>query len=419
MTQRDAVIFVNTRRTALEVQICFYAAARLGLDVVLLADAPIALAPGLVDEVVIVDTYDRVATVAAARAVALRRSVTGVVTWGDRDVENVASIAEDLGLPGHPPAAAAAARNKHIARVLLEKAAPYLVPRFHHIRDAADLGPAMDQVGFPAILKPAGASGSKGIFRVEDASQLSVAFDRLMEFTRPEQDPIFRYYPQELILEERLGGSEHSVQGIVVDGRVICWGVTDKWVTTPFCLQYLQVYPSALPVATLDRVLTAANDAITALGLDRGAIAMDLRCLPDGSVKVIEVNARCGGNFIASHLIPLSQGYDILGAALQVATGADPEPMPAATGVVAGSIQVITKQEGWFTGFDSLGTALAVPGVDHFTYEIPPGTEVRQPPDDFVTPILATFIGRALDQQALTRLLRDVAERCHPVIQQD
>lgn len=418
MTPRDAVIFVNTRRTTLEAQACFFAASRLGLDVVLLSDSPVALAENAAAEVVRVDTYDAAATLAAARDVARRRSVAGVVAWADRDIETVATVAEGLGLPGHSPTAAAAARNKHTARVMLDKTCPWLIPRFHPVQSVAALAPASNQVGFPAILKPAGASSSKGIFEVHDAGELSAAFDRLMDYTRAEIDPIFRFYPRELILEERLGGSEHSLQGIVVDGRVVRAGVTDKWVTNPFCLEYLQVYPSQSAPALLDRAHAAADEVVSALGLERGAIAMDFRCLPDGTVKVVELNARAGGNFIASHLIPLSQGYDFLGETLRVLTGADePRPMPAPTGVVAGSIQVITENTGRFVGFADLGAALAVPGIEHFTYEIPPGTRVRQPPDDFVEPVLGTFIGRAFDHPGLIRLLRRAADASGPVIE--
>ncbi|HKR48897.1 MAG TPA: ATP-grasp domain-containing protein [Pseudonocardiaceae bacterium] len=418
MAQRDAVIFVNTRRTTLEAQACFFAANRIGLDVVLLADKPIPLPPGVAAEVVLADTYDGPAALVAAREVARRRPVAGVVTWGDRDVETVAYLAEGLGLPGNSPAAAAAARNKHTARTLLEKAAPHAIPRFYHVRSPADLAPAAEHVGFPAILKPTGASSSKGIFEVDDAGQLSVAFDRLMHFTRAGVDPIFQYYPQDLILEERLDGTEHSIEGIVVDGRVVSAGVTDKWTAAPFYLEYLQIHPSALPPAALDRACVIADEVVGALGLDCGAIHLEFRHLPDGAVKILEMNARTGGNFITSHLIPLSREYDFLGETLRVTTGAaDPRPMPDPTGVVAGSIQVITKETGRFAGFADLGAALTVPGIEHFTYEIPPGTEVRQPPDEFITPILATFIGRALDQPNLIRLLEEAADACWPLVE--
>lgn len=418
MAQRDAVIFVNTRRTTLEAQACFFAASRVGLDVVLLADKPVSLPPGVAAEVMLVDTYDGSATLAAAREVAHRRPVVGVVTWGDRDVETVACLAEGLGLPGNSPVAAAAARNKHTARTLLEQAAPHVIPRFHHVRSRPDVAPAVEHVGFPAILKPSGASSSKGIFEVRDAEQLSAAFDRLMDYTQAEIDPIFRYYPQDLILEECLGGTEHSVEGIVVDGRVVCTGVTDKWTMAPFYLEYLQVYPSALPPAALDRARAVTDDVVSALGLNRGAVHLELRHLADGTMKVLEMNARTGGNFITSHLIPLSQGYDFLGETLRVMIGAnDPRPMPDPNGVVAGSIQLITKETGRFVGFHDLGAALAVPGIEHFTYEIPPGTEVRQPPEEFIAPILATFIGRALDQPNLIRLLREATTVCQPLIE--
>ncbi|WP_239308958.1 ATP-grasp domain-containing protein [Frankia sp. Cj3] len=418
MSQRDAILFVNTRRTTLEAQPCFFAANSLGFDVVLLADHPIPLVPGLAADTVITDTYDHDAALAAAKAVAARRSVVGVLTWGDRDVETVAHIAQGLGLPGNSTEAAAAARNKYQARELLKDTAPHLIPRFHRVRSSADLASAVKEVGFPAILKPTGASSSKGIFQVDDQATLTAAFNRLMEFTQKATDPIFRYYPQELLLEEQLGGTEHSVEGIVVDGRVPVASVTDKWTLSPFYLEYLQIHPSQLDPSTLAQVELMASEVVRALGLKSGAIHLEFRHLPDGALKVLEMNARTGGNFITSHLIPLSWGYDFLGEVIRVSAGArEAQPMPGANKSFAGSIQIISRQAGRFVGFGDLGGALATPGIEHFTYEISPGTEVKQPPDDFVTPILGSFIGRATDPHELRDLLHRAAEKALPTVE--
>jgi biotin carboxylase len=416
VTRRDTVIFVNTRRTALEAQASLFAAARLGLEVVLFTDRRRALVERAAVETVYVDTYDTAATVDAAREVARRRRVVGVAGWNDRDVEPVAQIAAALGLPGNTVAAARASRNKYTARTMMP---PSVCPRFHRVRTESDLAPAARHVGFPAILKPAGAGSSRGIFEVADQARLRSAFEYLMAYTTAENDPIFRLYPGELVMEERISGTEHSLQGIVVDGELVFAGITDKWVTTPFCLEHLRVYPSALPEEALTAARATAAEVVTALDLRRGAIAMDYRRAEDGTVTVIELNPRPGGNFIASHLVPLSQGYDFLAETLKVLTGVDATPMPPACGIVAGSAQVITEATGRFTGYGGLADALAVPGIEHFTYETRLGSEVGQPPDSFLTSTLGSFIGRGFDQTSVVALLTEAVETCAPIVSAD
>lgn len=410
------VLFINTRPTPLEAYPCFYAARQLGLDVVLLADRPIDEFAEVAAEVAIVDTFDLDATVAAAAAVARRRSVVGAVTWADRDVEAVARITEILGLPGNPPAAAATARNKGRLREVLLAHAPDLVPAFHVVRTEEDLDAALRSVPMPAILKPTGASGSKGIFAVEDSASLRSAFAELMQFTRPEKDPIFCYYPGELVLEERVFGTEHSVEGIVQCGEIRTLTVTDKWVRMPFFLEHLQIQPSRLPSGTAVRVREAAARTVRLVGLRDGAFHLELKVTEEGQPVVLELNGRTGGGFITSHLIKTTTGYDFYREVLRGACALGevkdaPEPFCA-----AGSIQVITPAEGIFEGFSNLGQVLSIPGIIHFTYELPPGQRVAQPPASFTTPVLASFVAQAATPATVEKLLLHVDDTIAPVL---
>lgn len=404
---RGTVLFVNTRLTALEADPCFAAAAARGLRVVLLADRPSTAPPGLLAEHVTVDTYDVDACVAAAREVAARRGdVRGVVTWGDRDVVPAAAIAEDLGLPGPGLAAARTARDKHATRRALHAARPDLVPRFRPVTDEASLTAAVEHVGFPAVLKPTGASASRGIFAVDDAGQARDALAELSRFTRPESDPIFRQQAGALILEERLGGSEHSIEGIAVDGELVAAFVTDKWVREPFFLEYRQVAGSRLADGTRALLVDAARDVVRAVGFRTGAFHLEVRVEAEDRVRVLELNARTGGNYITSHLVPWSTGYGFLDNVLAAATGEAVapavDPVPA---LVAGSLQVIDERSGKLLGIDRVDAALSMPGVRAFTYEATPGTTVAQPPASYSTSIVASLLAVAGTAEHLVELL--------------
>ncbi|MGW1927347.1 hypothetical protein ACWCQ0_52840, partial [Streptomyces massasporeus] len=111
-----AVLFVNARRSPLEVNATALAAHRLGYDVIVLADRRPPFASELVAETRVVDTFDSAAARAAALDLTRRHDVHGVLTWGDRDVEFVAALAAELGLPGLPVEAARTVRNKYLTR---------------------------------------------------------------------------------------------------------------------------------------------------------------------------------------------------------------------------------------------------------------------------------------------------------------
>lgn len=415
-TAKRTVLFINTRFSGLETSPCFYAARQSGLDVVLVTDDSADQFSALSTETLRVDTFDVGATVSAARSLAARHDIRGVVAWTDRDVEVAAHVARALGVPGHSPEAAATVRNKGRLRAVLRQKEPDLTPAFAVIRDERDLSDALKSVALPAILKPVGASGSKGIYVVEDKNALRRAFGELMQYTRPDVDPIFRYYPSELILEEFLAGTEHSVEGIVQGGVLRSAIITDKWVRKPFFMEYLQIQPTRLASAVRRRVLDAARRAVAAAGLGDGAFHLEVMVCAEGRPVVLELNGRTGGGFITSHLVKLATGYDFVGQVLRAACGEGPVDAipPAFCG--SGSLQVITEQEGTFHGFSNLADVLSLPGVLHFTYELPPGSVVRQPPATFRTPILASFVAEGAGPAEVDDTLRRVNDMIEPVI---
>lgn len=409
-----AVLFVNTRRSPLEVNATALAAHRLGLDVVVLADRPTAFAPELVAETRIVDTFDAVAAREAALELARRHTIRGVITWGDRDVEFVAALAAELGLPGLPVDAARTVRNKYLTREALAGAGRAdLMPGYARVLDTDTLRSAADTIGFPAILKPTSASGSRGIHRVDDASALDVEYAQLSAFTRPERDPIFRARPGELIYEEYLGGTEHSVEGLVIDGEPHIVGITDKWVVPEYSIEYLQIHPSALPGGHQDAIRELTLETVRATGMRDCAFHLECRLLPDGTAKLLEVAGRIGGGYITSHLIPLATGIDFYAAAIAVATGAAPD-LGARTAFHAGSRQLLSPQAGAFAGFAGLNDVLELPGVEHVALDQALGTEVLLPPADYMRCVLGSVIARRGSHAAVRDVLEEAARLAAP-----
>src|SRR5438477_10432712 len=102
---------------------------------------------------------------------------------GDRPVVVAALAAEALGLPGHPPAAAAIARNKRLFRERL-RASGLPAPSFVVASVDAEPRALLREVTFPAVIKPAALSGSRGVMRVDHPAALRTAFARLQALLR-------------------------------------------------------------------------------------------------------------------------------------------------------------------------------------------------------------------------------------------
>jgi biotin carboxylase len=402
---RPVVLFVGLRKHPLEHRAAFEAAHRDGFRVVLLAARPPAGLPrALLADVRAVDPHDTGAFDAAVAAVAAAHPVAGVVTWSDAGVEPAARAARRLGLPGIDPAAARLARNKYLMRQALA-ARPHLIPRFARVRTWQDAVRSLAVVGLPAVLKPVAGSGSKGIFLLRDEKELRPAFDELVRLTGVDGDSIFRHDRGDLVLEELLHGSEHSVEGFVHRGEVTICGITDKTTTESFRLELAHLYPSALHGAARTAVQALTHEAVLALGFDDCAFHLECMYDPGAGARLVEVAARAGGDFIGSHLVGLATGVSFHENVIRVATGRAPR-LPAQPPLHAGLRKITAPRAGKLVRVDGLDAALGVAGVQHVVLDRAPGTTIQLPPAHFSSSLIGAVIATGDTADSVERSLR-------------
>ena len=411
---KPVVLFVNLRRAPQEARQILLAGRRLGYDIVLLTDNLPPHVAQLIAGSEVVDTYDFEKALAAARSLASRFRIEGVITWADRDVELVAHIGQMLGLRAPTPPAARRARNKFEMKQALDHI-PGLVPRHARVRTRQDLEAAIRQIGFPAVLKPVGASGSKGIFELHKQEDVEWAFGKLQEIARPEFDPIFRHYGNELILEEFVPGPEVSVEGWIFDGEVSVVGITDKWTTEPWHLELQHIHPSRLPVADREEIMSKTRLVVKTLGLDYCAFHLEGKLTPAG-FRLGEVAARVGGDYITSHLVTMSKGIDFFGELLRLVTGHRPSSEPKQTIGAAGVRFLLAETEGRFAGIHGIEKVLALRDVEHVFLETPPGGSVLLPPRGFLTARIAAVVARHPEYETVAATLEQAAKMCKVVV---
>lgn len=163
---------------------------------------------------------------------------------------------------------------------------------------------------FPYIVKPVDRSGSRGVQKIHNSYELPSAISMAIEES----------FVKKCIIEEYIEGVEVSVETISWQGEHYLLAITDKVTSgAPFFVELEHHQPSILEDVILNLLRTETFKALTALNIEYGAGHSEFRIRPDGRIFIIEVGARMGGDFIGSHLVKLSTGYDYLRGVLNIA----------------------------------------------------------------------------------------------------
>jgi biotin carboxylase len=171
---------------------------------------------------------------------------------------------------------------------------------------------------FPVIVKPVDRSGSRAVSKIESHSDLQKAIKTAIDES----------FSKQAIVEEFIEGQEVSVESISWKGKHYILAITDKSTTgTPNFVELAHHQPSNLSFEIQNKIKQQTILALNALEIHNGASHSEFKINNKGEVFVIEVGARMGGDFIGSHLVELSTGYDFLKAVINVSLNQFEEPI--------------------------------------------------------------------------------------------
>ncbi len=242
----------------------------------------------------------------------------GMTTYLDAGMVELACVADELGLPFHSPATAAALTDKARQRRALADAGLDMPP-CHLVRpdqSEPDLAAAEAEVGWPAVLKPRSAQGSRYIFLAHDAAELAEVLDTLGP-GRPEM--VLEGY---LTDDPARAGDPYagyvSVESVVADGVISHLALTGRFPPAGNFRETGFFIPAALDAASREAVLELATRAIDALGVRIGCLHTEVKFTPAGP-RIIEVNGRLGGG--VPEMLERAAGVGLLDLTLRVALG--------------------------------------------------------------------------------------------------
>lgn len=318
----------------------------MGLKVIALDMNPNAVGfsvPGVVKEVI--STIDVDAAVEAAQ----RHQIDGVMTLAtDMPMRTVAAVAKECGLVGVTEETAIKATDKSAMRAAL-KVAGVPIPNYYRVRNSEEYTIAVDSLEGPFMIKPADSSGSRGVLKVVDRENIDSAYEYSKQFSR---NGI-------VVIEECMIGPEVSVETIAIDGEVHVIQITDKMTTgSPHFVETGHTQPTRLYcVEEIKKIAVAANKAV---GIANGPSHTEIIVTEEGP-KIVEIGARLGGDCIATHLVPLSTGVNMVEACIRIALGEKPIITP--TLCCGSAIRYFKQHAGVVERIEGIEKAEAMPGV--------------------------------------------------------
>ena len=378
------------------------AARRLGVELVFATDRCHLIEDPWQDQAIPIRFYDEDASVEAILASATARPIDGLLVVGDRPTVIAARVAVRLGLPWHPPAAAAAARHKQLTRERLRDAG-LPVPPFFPVALVNAQSPIPNPSIYPCVIKPVALSGSRGVMRADDPEAFAAAFERLRALM---QQPDVRAERNDAhamaLVEGFIPGREFAAEGLMDHGALRVLAIFDKPdpLDGPFFEETVYLTPSSASAETQRAIVAGVAQAAQALGLRHGPIHAECRVNADG-VFVLEVAARPIGGLCARalrfgvrsrfsrsdrdspenrDLTPLEE------LLLRHALGEDPAPYQRED-TASGVMMIPIAKRGILRRVDGVDEARAVAGIDEI--------HITAKPDQLLVPLPegASYLG--------------------------
>lgn len=331
----------------------------------------------------------------------------GIIAVGDRPAVLAAHVAAAFGLPGNPPDAAEASRNKLATRLALD-AAGLPTPSFRAVPlSSVPVGPAR-AVSYPAVIKPLALSGSRGVMRVNDEEELVSGFARLQRLmqavdVRMERDTAH----EEAMVESFVPGKEFAVEGLLTGGVFHQLAIFDKPdpLDGPFFEETIYLTPTQESAEAELRIAGHVAAAAHAIGLRHGPVHAECRVNERG-VYVLEVAARPIGGLCSKALrfaAPDGSSASLEEVLLRHAVGEDVSGY-ARERRASGVMMIPIPRGGVYRGVEGLDEARQVGSIEEI--------HIAAKPDAVLVPLpegksyLGFIFARADDPQTVEEALR-------------
>lgn len=385
------------------------AAARHGIELVYATDRCDQIEDPWGDQAIAVRFHEEWRSVDSLLQQIEPRPVDGIIAVGDRPTVMAAQVARLLNLPGHPPEAAVAARDKRIAREKY-RAAGLLVPDAFVVPMTVDPITVLPRLTYPVVLKPTVLSGSRGVIRADDDRGFAAAFARVRRLLASDEVRQLRDPEADVIqIEQYVPGTEYAFEGLLEHGALRTIAIFDKPdpLEGPFFEETIYVTPSQTNAGIQQQITHAVTRAAQALGLHHGPVHAECRVNSAGPY-ILEVAARPIGGLCAKTLRFEAGGQSIGFEDLLLLHAAGERTDQWRREHLAAAVMMIPiPRSGTFRRVEGLSAAGAVPYIDEIQITAKPGQQLLALPEG------ASYLGFIFARAATTRDAEGAVREAH------
>jgi len=390
------------------------AAESLGVQLAFASDRCDQLDDPWWDQAIPVRFHEEARSIETVLAACAESPIDGIVAVGDRPAVLAARIGRTLGLPGHPPEAAAISRNKLATREAFQSAG-LPTPWFFATPIDADPASFASRLRYPAVVKPLALAGSRGVVRVNNEEELLAAFARVRRLlsardVRLERDEAHGH----VLIESFIPGAEYAVEGLLTHGALQTLAIIDKPdpLDGPFFEETIYRMPSVAPPVVQRRIIGAVAAACSAIGLRHGPVHAECRVQvaaddEDLRVDVLEVAARPIGG-LCSRAVRFEGNVSLEEVLLRHALGEDVSSFTREA-AASGVMMIPVPRRGIYRGVDGVDQATAVSGVEAVRITVKPDTTLVPLPEG--KSYLGFIFARGRHPADVDRALRDAHSR--------
>jgi len=224
-----------------------------------------------------------------------------------------AYVSEQLGLPGNSYQSVKTLSEKDLFRAFLREHG-FNTPKFVTITRSDNFDIKLRSLSLPLIIKPTDSSGSKGVRRVDNLDCVNEVIEGVFDYSRNGK----------LIVEEFIDYNECQMHGdgLVANGELVftCLGDHHFCSTVNPFVPIATTWPTKHKKEITDLAVKEINRLLKLLKYIIGLINIEVRVDKNGSIYIMEVGPRSGGNFVPQ-AIQYATGFDMVNSLLDLLTG--------------------------------------------------------------------------------------------------
>lgn len=260
-----------------------------------------------------VSTTDKEAVLELARGL----NLDGIVAYASDPAAPVAAyVCEKLGLPTSPYKSVEILSNKDLFRNYLKEHG-FNTPLAIGFTSFEEANSAKDKFRLPVMVKPVDSSGSKGINKLTDWTQLEEYVKDALSYSRAKRIVI-----EEFIEKQgwQISGDAFSVDGEL---RFHCFG--NEYYNPNGKKDFAPIgesWPFMMDKNLIPRLHDDLQRLITSLGMKSTAYNVEAIVDKDNNIYILELGARSGGSLIPQ-ITKYATGVDMVPYVIKAALGED------------------------------------------------------------------------------------------------